>query len=401
MPALAQSDPNIEALIAQSQAPVDAIALARRQSDEGDLTGAAATLDRALLENPNAGDARLLYIATLCRLGDPQGARIEIGKIGRQDVLAAMFDEANAACGGTLARPAPFAGNAVSTVSGEIYGGLAYDHDAVGALALQSDFFGSARRDDGIGWIGGARLAMHSSGYGGAGGFYGGFSLASKHELSGPRLDYDIGELRLGLGRSGGRTGYSIGAVVRHIRLLGDPYVTEYGGQGELMLGRNRAPGVRIKLEGVHQNYDGIRFPGSNADGLRLDLSAAFEARVGRRGFATVGLGGEAKDARVRNFGYRGGRIFAGFQLPFANRDTLTLSATIRHIDFCNVEFTIDRKDTRAFARIAYAVALSDGGWFVEGAATYTYRRLRFDGATDFRIHRSPGGEARLIWKFQ
>ena len=144
VPALAQSEQEIEALIAESQTPVNAIATARQQIASGDLPGAAATLDRALLEDPNAHDARLLYAATLCRLGDPQGARIEIGKLDRQDVGAAMFDEANAACGGTLNRPAPAENDIASGVTGEVYGGLAYDHDASGALALQPAFFGSA-----------------------------------------------------------------------------------------------------------------------------------------------------------------------------------------------------------------------------------------------------------------
>ena len=400
IPALAQSEQEIEALVAESQTPVNAIATARQQIVAGDLTGAAATLDRALLENPNANDARLLYAATLCRLGDPQGARIEIGKLDRQDVGAAMFDEANAACGGTLNRPAPAENDIASGVTGEVYGGLAYDHDASGALALQSDFFGSAKRENGFSLIGGARLAMRSAGYAGSGGFYGGFSLASKHELSGPRLDYDIGELRAGFGSGGGRIGWSIGPVVRHIRLFDDPYVTEYGGQSELLFGQAKAQRVRVRLEGIYQNYDGSGFPGNDADGIRLDLSAAYEARVGERGYVSVGVAGELKDADERNFGYRGGRIFATYQHSFANRDYLTLSGTLRHIDFRNVAFVIDRQDTRAYARLAYAIALGANGLFVEGAGTYTYRRTSLDGAPDFRTYRSPGAEVRLIWKF-
>ena len=400
IPALAQSEQEIEALVAESQTPVDAIATARQQTAAGDLTGAAATLDRALLEDPNANDARLLYAATLCRLGDPQGARIEIGKLDRQDVGNAMFDEANEACGGGLQRPAQARQDNDTGVSGEVYGGLAYDDDAAGALALQSDFFGSAKRDNGLSLIGGARLAMRSPGYAGSGGLYGGFSLASKHEISGPRLDYDIGELRVGFGSGGGRIGWSIGPVVRHIRLFDDPYVTEYGGQGELLFGQAKAQRVRVRLESVYQNYDGSGFPGNDADGVRLDLSAAYEARVGERGYVSVGVAGELKDADERNYGYRGGRLFAAYQHSFANRDYLSLSGTLRHIDFRNVEFVVDRKDTRAYARLAYAIALGSGGLFVEGAATYTYRRSSLDGFPDFRTYRSPGADARLIWKF-
>ena len=400
IPALAQSEAEIEALVAESQTPINAIATARAQTTAGDLTGAAATLDRALLEDPNANDARLLYAATLCRLGDAQGARIEIGKLDRQDVGAAMFDEANAACGGTLSRPAPASTDTASGVTGEVYGGLAFDYDAAGALALQSDFFGSPKRDSGFSLVGGARVALRSASYADRGGLYGGFSVNSKHDISGPRLDYDIGELRAGFGRSSGRVGFAIGPVVRHIRLLDDPYVTEYGGQGELLFGQARASRIRLRLEGVHQNYDGGNFPGNEADGLRFDLSAAYEVRIGERGYVSAGVAGEYKDARGRVFGYRGGRLFAAYQHSFTNRDYLTLSGTLRHIDFRNQAFTADRKDTRAYARLAYAIALGTSGLFVEGAATYTYRRSSLDGFPDFRTYRSPGAEARLIWKF-
>ena len=399
-PALAQSEQEIEALIAETRSPRDAVATARQQAAAGDLTGAAATLERALLDDPDASDARLLYAATLCRLGDAQGARIEIGKLHRQDVGNALFVEANEACGGNLQRPALVERGTADGVTGEIYAGLAYDHDAAGALSLQSDFFGSSKRDNGFSLIGGARLAIRSPGYAGSGGVYGGFALASKHELSGPRLDYDIGELRAGFGSGGGRTGYSIGPVARHIRLSEDPYVTEYGGQGELLLGQDKARRVRLRLEGVHQDYDGRRFPGSDADGIRLDLSAAYEARIGERGYVSVGLAAETKDADGRNFGYRGGRLFVAFQHGFANRDYLTVSSTLRHIDFRNGDIIADRTDTRAYARLAYAVALGSSGLFAEGAATYTYRRSRLEDAPDFRTYRSPGAAVRLIWKF-
>jgi hypothetical protein len=182
--------------------------------------------------------------------------------------------------------------------------------------------------------------------------------------------------------------------------LFDDPYVTEYGGQAELLFGNALAHRVRVRAEGIYQNYDNGGFPGNGADGIRLDLSAAYETRVGASSFFTIGAAGEFKDADRRNLGYRGGRLFTAFQRSFANRDYLTLSATLRHIDFRDDSDFVDRKDTRAFARVAYAIALGDSGLFVESAATYTYRRATLEDAPDFRTYRSPGAEARVIWKF-
>ena len=167
------------------------------------------------------------------------------------------------------------------------------------------------------------------------------------------------------------------------------------------MFGGAQAHHVRLRLEGVYQNYDNRNFPGNDADGVRLDLSAAYEARIGERGFVTVGAAGEYKDADERNFGYRGGRVFAAYQRSFANRDYLTLSGTLRHIDFRNAAFVNDRKDTRAYGRLAYAIALGTSGLFVEGAATYTYRKAKIsDSFFKLRTYNSPGAEARVIWKF-
>ena len=49
---------------------------------------------------------------------------------------------------------------------------------------------------------------------------------------------------------------------------------------------------------------------------------------------------------------------------------------------------------------MAYAIALGGNGLFVEGAATYTYRKADIDGFFKVRTYRSPGAEARIIWKF-
>ena len=76
------------------------------------------------------------------------------------------------------------------------------------------------------------------------------------------------------------------------------------------------------------------------------------------------------------------------------------MAGTLRHIDFRNAAFVNDRKDTRAYTRLAYAIALGTSGLFVEGAATYTYRRAAINGPIKLRTYRSPGAEVRLIWKF-
>lgn len=397
-PGHAQSDADIAALIAESETPRDAIGTARQQTASGDLAGAASTLERALLADPNAHDARLLYAATLCRLGDTQGARIEIAKLDRQEIGEAGWSEANEACGGTLRRPLPAeAGNAGGGLSGEAYVGLAYDRDAAGAIVLQFDFFGAGERDDGWSVVSGARLNWRADNYATSGGIYAGASVGSKHEISGPDLDYDIGELRVGYGHGGGATAWSVGPVVRHVRLFGDPYVTEFGGQGDILFGNARANRIRLRAEAVHQDYDGD-VPGNDGNGIRGEVSIAYETRLRDKGFATIGVAGEYKDAEERFFSYRGGHLFGGLFLPFESRHYLTLSGTLRYIDFRNDD-SLDRKDTRAYVRGGYGIPLAGTPLYVEGALSYTYRKIDTD-VVRFRRYKSPGAEVRLIWKF-
>jgi tetratricopeptide (TPR) repeat protein len=399
------NDQAIEALVAQSSSPAAAMAAARAQAAAGDLTGAAATLEAALLADPNANDARLLYAATLCRLGDLQAARIEIGKLDRQDISPSIRAEADQACGGAVRQPVAADGGSDGGLTGELYAGLAYDGDAAGAIALQTDFgFGASDREDGLAAIAGARLHWRSDGFLSGGGPYAGASLTSKHEVSGPDQDYDIGQVRAGYGRLGGGIGYVIGAVAGHTRLFGDPYVTEYGGQAELVFGNAQSRRIRFRTEGVAQDYD-KGFPGEAADGARFDLSGALESRLGERGYYTVGVAGELKTADRKSFGYRGGRLFAAAYLALPSRHYLNLSGTLRYVDFRDDPPFADRKDMRGFARAAYGIPLGSGGLFVEGAGSYTLRKVSLSSTTgggvpDLKTYRSPGAELRLIWKF-
>src|SRR3546814_1063348 len=69
-PAFAQESAGNAALDELSEAaatPQAALAMAATQEAEGDLLGAASTLERALLDNPQADDVRLAYATPLCQ----------------------------------------------------------------------------------------------------------------------------------------------------------------------------------------------------------------------------------------------------------------------------------------------------------------------------------------------
>lgn len=98
-------EPEIEALIGPSQQPGTGLTLARSQVQNNDLLGAAGTLERVLLVQPDATPARLLYASLLCRLDDAAGARVELSLLQGQDVDDAAWAEVASACGGAVTRP--------------------------------------------------------------------------------------------------------------------------------------------------------------------------------------------------------------------------------------------------------------------------------------------------------
>jgi hypothetical protein len=109
-PALAQDDAiaELDRLVAASAEPGTGVAFSREQAAAGDLLGALATLERVLLAQPGADEARLLHVGLLCRLDDGAGARAELAELAGRTVPEPAWAEAEAACG-PLVRPAPAA----------------------------------------------------------------------------------------------------------------------------------------------------------------------------------------------------------------------------------------------------------------------------------------------------
>jgi Tetratricopeptide repeat len=409
-PALAAQDTDtseLNGLIDAAATPKGAIAAARTMAGAGDLAGAAATLERALLADPNANDVRLLYTAMLCRLDDAQGARVELARLTGQKTGDGAWADVTAACGADLARPEPAAGSA-KLFGGELFAGLAFDSDALGPLATLLDFPGvPTPTQDGLSIIAGARLSGRSSSFDGDGGLYGGISIRAKNSFDGPRQTYEFGDVTVGYGRGGAGTGYKVGAVLRHARLFGNPYVTEYGGQGEISLPAGEDQRVRLRAEAVYQDYSGVG-PGVAGEGMRYDLSAALEGKTAGDGRYAIGIGAELKDGRVKDFGYVGVRAFAAAQWPVGDQGHyVNLSSTLRFIDFKDNPPVLDRKDTRIFARAAYGLPISTDRLFVEAGVNYTARLINNRitappppvaiGVADYD---SVGAELRLVFKF-
>ena len=103
--ATAQVPPATEALVRATAQPATGLALARRQIAAGDLTLAMATLERVILAQPEAGEARLLHAGLLCRLDDRQGSLVELDVLRGRDFPPALWREATEPCEADRVRP--------------------------------------------------------------------------------------------------------------------------------------------------------------------------------------------------------------------------------------------------------------------------------------------------------
>jgi hypothetical protein len=398
-PAMAQdSAADIDAMIDATGSPAGTLRLAHSQADQGDLTGAAATLERALLDGATTRDAgvRLYYITILCRLDDHERARLEAMRVDASGATPGAVAEARAACG-SLDLPAGSAAASNSGVVGNIAIGIAYDTDTSAALSPIFALPGVAvASNDGLSVVGSAQVDARASS--GPGYVYGGLSAMTKNSVSGPDLDYQIGTLRGGWGIQGGAIGFELGAMLRHGRLFGHPFYSEYGGQSEISTAAGANGRVALRGELVHQDYVGS-LALADRDGTRYDLALEYRAAMARDHGWVLGAAFEDKTARTRNLGYAGWRLYAAARLPVSEAGTYTaLSATVRHVNYRDVALVADRIETRWFTRAALGTPLGSGPIDIEGAVSYT--RRDYNAASGLHDYDSFGAELRLVLNF-
>lgn len=390
MPAAAQTEAEIDALIDGSATPDAALTLAHRQAGDGDLLGAAATLERALLGNPDAANARLYYAGILCRLGDKQTARAELARVDGRAITDAGWDETRTACG-DVERPAARRGG--NGLHGDISAGLAYDSDLANSLLVQLNIPGSAPRDDGLSFISSARLSGRAPI--GTAFVYGDAGLLSRTTVSGPKADYQAGDLTLGLGAPvGGGAEVSFGGILRHFRIAGDPFVTHLGGEAELalLLGDGR---LTLRGEVVQEEYEGSTALFSR-DGMHYEAGLGYAGGTGTAFW--LGAAYEGKDSETRRTGYSGARAWAGIRQSLsASGAYASLAGTVRYVKYRDELGFAPVNETRWFGRAALGMPLVSS-LDVEAAANYV--RRDYNGTSGFKDYESVGGELRLIWNF-
>ncbi|WP_123906210.1 hypothetical protein [Sphingorhabdus sp. YGSMI21] len=88
----------LDAEIVESSTEGTALQLAAKQIESKDLSGAATTLERYLITDPESLVVRVEYAIILCRLDDLQAGRFEVAKIAENGLDQPTADRVQAEC---------------------------------------------------------------------------------------------------------------------------------------------------------------------------------------------------------------------------------------------------------------------------------------------------------------
>ncbi|MCW3849468.1 hypothetical protein OF829_19700 [Sphingomonas sp. LB-2] len=393
-PAFAQDDAALDALIDGSATPAEALSLARKQASQGDTLGGAATLERALMtHSKNSAEVRLYYATLLCRLGDRQTALGEIASTGHIDADSPAWAETRAACG-EVALPSDDDG---FSFGGEASVGFAYDSDLSRSLLIEYALPGYplVASDDGVSYTQSLRAGFRAPSGGAF--FYGTMGAASRNPLQGTSPYFQTADASLGIGTQRGGLQFSLGAVVRHARIGGHPFVTELGGEAEIAV--LDGPGGRLALRGelVRQDFMGST-PAFSRDGSRYDIGVSYS---GSRGATRYALGGayELKTADTARTGYGGFRVGGSLRQGLTQSGAYaSVTSTLRYVEYRNENGFTPVAETRFLSRAALGIPLGIEGLDVEAAGSYASRS--YNATSTLRNYDNVGAELRLVWTF-
>jgi len=408
----AASAQEFEAVLAAPDDEALNLSYAREQARIGNLGLAASTLERILILEPNRHSVRLFHAVILYRLGDMQGARDELRRLEAVQLTPLQRAEAE-----SYARRIEQSA-AARSYSGSLNAGVAYENDAAGAYFTAFELLGAPAPEEGVS----SEVSLALEGRADIGAdqvwqVYGTGLLYDHSALSGAAIDFQRAGLEAGLARTTRLSNSRLGVVVRHVRLMGEPQLTEAGVRGETRWRVTNATTLSLRAEAVSQDFDepGIDalsgLLGGDRDGQRYSAGVGVSHRFAARTTLGVNLDYEIKSAGYGPFGYAGPRLGVSLDQRFAKGVYVFASGSARWIEYDGADAIFlggaTRDDVRTHARLALGAPLS--AFTARGATGDVRERVTLEGAVNYssRESSSPlsdydgwGAELRLIWRF-
>lgn len=388
------------------------LSYAREQARIGNLALAASALERILISEPNRHSVRLFHAVVLYRLGDLQGARDELRRLEGMPLTPLQRAEAESYTQRIEQ------GLATHSFSGSLSAGVAYEDDAAGAYFTAFDLIGAPAVEEGVS----GEVSLVLEGRADIGSdqvwqVYGTGLLYDHSAWSGAAIDFQRAGLELGVSRTTRLSRSRLGALVRHVRLMGEPQLTEAGARADTRWRVTNATTLSLRAEAVSQDYDepGVDalagLLGGDRDGERYSAGVGVTHRVTARTTVDASLDYEIKSAGYEPFGYAGPRLGISLDQRFDKGFYLVASASSRWLEYDAADAVFlggaTREDVRTHARLAFGAPFSA---FTARGATGDYREnVTVEGALNYsrRESSSPladfdgwGADLRLVWRF-
>jgi hypothetical protein len=407
-PALAA--PTLEEVMAAPDDVALNLAFARAEADAGDLLSAAGALERVLLAQPNAHQARLFYAAVLYRLGDYQGSRQQLAQLDNVELTPLQRAEKERYKRSIEKRQSRF------EVTGQLTAGVAWEEDAIGPLLNQFDFdFFPPLEEEATFQVYSGRVGFqYKLAPEGEYAIYGSASAYHKSDLSDLDIDFERAELRLGVQHVGRKKAWQAGVVGRRYWVIDEEHLTELGAQGWISKRLNMATTVHLAGEAVSQEFEGepffFAFLGGGRDGSRTDVNLGVTHRYSSRSTINGTIGYEWKEAQRKPFDYDAPYVRVGYERLLGRGAYLDLTGALRNVKYEEEDvllFGERREEVRSRVRLAVGAPFS--AFAPQGATGDIRENIKVEAAvshdkrdTEFPLvdYESWGGELRFIWRF-
>ena len=408
--ATAAAAPDFDQVVAAPDDPQLNLDYATAQAKAGNLLEAAAALERVIAIHPEWDGARLLYAVVLYRLGDSQGASVQLAQVHTEALTPLQRAEAE------KYRSQIAQSRSRYSLHATLSAGINSQTDAAGALAVQVNSFFNTPRQSGsartfAGSVDGAVKFGDVSPYS----VYGSVAGLDMAQVSGPDQHFQWVEGQAGLAFSQGRQSWRIGAVARDYRLFEAQYLTEVGARAAWGYRLNPADTIGVAGEITKQTYktptdDAFVGIDGTHNGNHYDLAFSLEHRFSAQSLLNAELGFEDKEAVYNPFAYRAVRLQADYRAGFARGVYVDASGGVRYDQYKAFDaffFGITRRDTGYNARLALGAPISA---FTHAGATGDIRenivieaavsQNERDTIQPLLNYRSTAAELRVIWRF-
>lgn len=411
-PAAAQ---DFDAVLAAPDDPEVNLTYARAAAAAGDLSGAAAALERVLILDPDRHGARLFYAIVLYRLDDLQRAREQLALLDGVALPPLQRAEADEYRRKIDRGREPLRFGAVLT------SGWVYEEDAAGALLTTFDsVLTPPVSEEGLSSTISARgFVFRDLGENTGLTAYGLGGLSDKATVDGPDGDFRRIDVEGGLSYRGRLDAWSLGLIARRLDIFDAHYMDEVGVRGRASWRLSPALSLGLGAEAASQAFDEPTVDaiagliGGDRDGWRYDVSGDVTWRFSARSSLGLIVGWTDKQADYEPFGYSGPRLQGVIGTSLRAGQYVSLSGGIQKLDYDAPDpvflgfGTPTREDTRTWGRLAVGAPMSafnpvgaTADWrqnvTVEGAVTYGAR----DSGPPLSDFDSWGAELRLAWRF-